>query len=307
MAAPSCFPTGTVSFQVNGTQVGLAVAVSATGTASQSISGLSVGTYSIVAVYSGDNFYASSSAPVLSVTIARGVTKATVAASPATVPQFANLTLTATVSGPIATSFPTGFISFFVNGNPNPLGTTAVDPSTGIAKLADIYIAPTKTTPAHFAQSFGLAAGIYQLTSVYSGDINYSPVTSAPTTLTISPDGAAFIFDPTQSLNITSLQPSATGTAQGSTGQSLLLLLPTNTVAGTVTFKCSGMPAHSDCTFSPTSLTFVPVSGTAPSQSTQITLFTDVPDSALPTHEHPGLAHLPHQPLLHALLPPQAA
>ena len=277
-AAPSCFPSGTVTFSVNGGQVGLPVNV-VNGVASQTISGLSVGTYTIVAVYSGDNFYASGSAPAITVTIAKGITKATVAATPATVPQFANLTLSASVTGPITTSFPTGTISFMV-GN-TLLGTTAVNPINGTASLSDIYTPKTMTTPVHFAQSFGLLAGVYQLTSVYSGDLNYAASTSAPTTLTISPQGAAFIFDPTLTMNATSLTPNTTGTAQGSTGQTTLFLAPTNTVAGTVTFACSGMPAHSDCTFSPTSLTFAPTTGAAVGQSTQIVLFTDVPDAAL--------------------------
>ena len=74
LAAPSCSPTGTITFFVGGVQVGLPVPVTATtggATASQTIPGQNVGTYSVTAVYSGDTFYAASSAPSLSVTVTR--------------------------------------------------------------------------------------------------------------------------------------------------------------------------------------------------------------------------------------------
>lgn len=279
--APSCVPTGNVTFRINGVAVGAPVAVNAQGVATTSITGLSVGTYTLDAVYNGDAFYASSTTAPVSVTIARGVTKSTVTATPSTVAQFQNLTLNASVAGPITTSFPTGSFSFYAGST--LLGTSAVDPRTGLGSLADIYVAPTKTSASHFAGSFGLAAGVYQLTVVYGGDANYAGSTSAGVTLTISPQGAAFIFDPTLVATPTQLSPAVTGTAQGSTGQTTLFLTPSNTVAGTVTFACTGMPAHSDCTFSPTSLTFTPTPGVAAYQSTQVTLFTDVPDSALAT------------------------
>ena len=71
-AAPSCYPSGTVNFFVDGIQVGLGIAPM-NGMASQTISGLSVGTHVVTANYSGDSFYASSSAPPLTVVIAQGI------------------------------------------------------------------------------------------------------------------------------------------------------------------------------------------------------------------------------------------
>ncbi len=277
-AAPACSPTGTVNFFVDGAQVGLGVQVNG-GSASQTISGLSVGTHIITANYSGDNFYASSSAPPLTVTIAQGISKPVVSATPNPVPQFANLTLNASVTGPIATSFPTGSFKFYAGTT--LLGMVGVNPTTGTGSLSDVYTPAVGSTPAHYAQTFGLNAGVYQLTVVYSGDANYAASTSPAVAFTVSAQAPAFIFDPKLVPTVTQLSPSTTGTAQGSTGQTTLFLAATNTVSGTVNFACSGMPAHSDCTFGPTSLTFAPTPGAATLQSTQITLFTDVPDSAL--------------------------
>lgn len=278
LAAPSCFPTGTVTFFVDGTQVGLPVAVGSSGSASQTISGLSVGTHTIVANYSGDSFYASSSAPLITVVIVRGVTTITVNATPLMGPQFADLIVSTAVTGPVSTSFPTGTVSFYAGTTLLTVtrnGTTAVsgslNPLNGTASLADTAY-KNSAGQTVLGNSFGLAAGTYQLTAVYSGDANYAPSTSAAKTLVIAPDAPVITL---------SALPPTTGTAQGSTGQTLLTLSPQNTVSGTVTFSCSGMPAHSDCTFSPTSLVFTPTSALPTPQSTSVTFFTDVPDSAL--------------------------
>ena len=273
-AAPSCFPTGTVTFFVDGTQVGLPSTVTATGTASASITGQSVGTHSVLAVYNGDGFYASSSASTLSVVIGPGSTVTVAVATPATTPQFTDLVLTANVAGPIKTSFPTGTVSFFAGST--LIGTTGVNPINGVATLKDVDVPanPAMNSPEIKPQSFGLPAGTYNLTAVYNGDANYAKSTSAGTSLAITPDAP--------SISIL-LQPAITGTAQGSTAQSLATILPSNTVNGTVSLSCSGMPANSVCTFTPTTLTFVAVPGTPVAQQLQVTLWTDVPPGVIPT------------------------
>jgi hypothetical protein len=58
---------------------------------------------------------------------------------------------------------------------------------------------------------------------------------------------------------------------------------PTNTLNGTVTFACSGLPANSVCTVTPTSLAFTPVAGVPSAQTVGVTLWTDVAPGVVPT------------------------
>lgn len=278
-AAPSCFPTGTVTFRVDGTQVGLAVPLSATGVASQTISGLSVGTHPVVAVYSGDGFYASSSAASLAVSIAQGATTTAVSANPASAPQFTPITLTASVTTAIAGLFPTGTVNFFAGTT--LIGSGPVSAKTGVAILQDVPIVAVPPTPAHLPSSFGLPAGTYSLTAVYTGDANYAASTSAATALTIGADPAT--------LSIT-LSSNAAGTAQGSTAFTLATVTPSNTVNGVVTLACVGMPQNSVCTFSPTSLNFTPTAGPATPQQVQVTLWTDIPPGVNPAQTAKSIA-----------------
>ena len=256
--AATCIPTGTVTFFADGLQQGLLVNLPANGVASTTISGLTVGRHTITAIYSGDNFYASSTSASVIAVIAQGPTTTTVTASSQSTAQFSPVTLTATVAGP-TTNVPTGSISFYAGTV--LLGTASVNNLTGKASLSDA------------TSSFNLPAGTYALTAVYSGDANYAPSTSAAYSLTIAADAATFSA---QLVNGANVQQTTVGTAQGSTGQAYLNITPSNTFNGVVTFACVGMPSFSDCTFSPTSLTFAPVPGVAVTQQTQVTLFTDI-------------------------------
>ena len=264
-AAPACFPTGTLTFFVDGNQIGLPVAVSATGAASQSISGLNVGNHTVVAVYSGDLYYASSTAASLIVAVARGNTSTSVALNPPTALQFTAFNMTATVKSQ-TTNIPTGTFTFFAGTT--QIGTAAVDARTGTGTLLDSLAPSALLTPTHY-QNFGLVAGTYAVTAVYSGDANYAPSTSAVATLTITADPATFAV---------SLYPATAGTAQGSTATVVATITAQNTFNGTIGFTCTNMPANSTCTFGPpTTLQFTAVPGVQTQQQINITLFTDVP------------------------------
>ena len=287
-SAPSCMPSGTVTFSADGKQVLLPVPLSSTGTAAQVISGLSVGTHTISAVYSGDSFYASSTS-TLTIVLAKGITTTTVSV-PASTLQFASLTLTAKVTTAVAGVYPTGTISFFIAGKLLPLpcfvgqsaaSSVAISSSNGVATDTDPVSAatppaqcPTVANPQMASPgSFGLTAGTYPLTAVFtSGDANYANSTSVVANLVIAPDPVGIS---------SSLSVGTTGTAQGSTAQASFTITPSNTFSGTVTFSCTGMPANSDCTFSPVSLNFGTAPGVATPQSTLVTFFTDVPSGVL--------------------------
>ncbi len=277
-AAPSCFPTGTVTFYVGGNAVGLPVTVAANGTASQSISGLNVGSYNVTAVYSGDTFYASSSATALVVAIARGATTTTVTLSPASGPQFSAFNISAKVTSSTS-NIPTGSFTFFAGTT--QIGTAAVDARTGTATLLDTLAPVAALTPSHY-QNYGLNAGTYNITAVYSGDTNYAPSTSAAAPLNITADAATF----TVSLNTNSV-----GTAQGSTSTVIPTIIANNTLSGTITFACTNLPANSTCTFGPpTSLTFAAVPGVPAEQQSAITIWTDVPPGVIPTTSSRSIA-----------------
>ena len=128
-------------------------------------------------------------------------------------------------------------------------------------------------------------AGNHAITAAYSGDANYAKTTSPAATLTIQPDTAgfsAYFISPTTLAPVSSL---SVGTAQGSTALANVTVVPTNTLNGTVTFACSGLPANSVCTVTPTSLIFTPVPGVAAAQTVGVTLWTDVAPGVVPTTE----------------------
>jgi hypothetical protein len=193
-------------------------------------------------------------------------------------PQFQPLAITAKASASSG-GIPTGTVSFFADGK--LIGTASLNAS-GAASIGDpLTIDPSTgkafppgTQPAPL--SFGLFAGAHAITAVYGGDTNYTKSTSPAVTLTIQPDAptfSSFFISPTTLAPVASL---SAGTAQGSTALATVTVVPTNTLNGTVTFACSGLPANSVCTVTPTSLLFTPVPGTPTAQTVGVTLWTDV-------------------------------
>jgi sugar lactone lactonase YvrE len=283
--APSCVPTGTVQFFVGTTPVGIPVALNSSGAASTSISGQNVGPLTVTAVYGGDLFYGSSTAPALSVTVTTGTANVAVSLSSASLPQLQPLTITAKASSSSG-GIPTGTVTFFADGK--LIGTGLLD-ATGAATIVDpLTIDPSTGKPFTPAtqpapNSFGLFAGTHAITAAYGGDTNYTKSTSPAVTLTIQPDAAtfsSFFISPTTLAPVTSL---SAGTAQGSTALATVMVVPSNTLNGTVTFACSGLPANSVCTVTPTSLVFTPVPGSPTAQTVGVTLWTDVAPGVVPT------------------------
>jgi hypothetical protein len=75
---------------------------------------------------------------------------------------------------------------------------------------------------------------------------------------------------------IASNAPVDVAVAQGSTTDVTLFITPTNTVSGNLTFACSGLPANSTCTFSPTSIALTAGTTLASPVYTDVTLWTDL-------------------------------
>jgi hypothetical protein len=222
--------SGTITFKVDGV-AGVPVPIVYAGgvaTASVAISSQSVGSHSVTAIYSGDFNYAASNnnAAPLTLTVTKANTTTATNATPATLQQFSTETVTATVAS-TTTGTPTGTVSFY-NG-PTLLGTSSLN-SSGVAT----FISAT------------LAVGSYGVTGVYSGDGNYATSTSTSTSSSF-----AVTADP-QDFQLT-LSTASVAVASGSTVQTTLYITPTNTLAGTLTFACTGLPQYATCTFGPPS------------------------------------------------------
>src|SRR5438552_2702370 len=220
--------TGTVTFQ-DGTSA-LGTGTLSGGAATFITSGLTAGTHSITAVYSGDANFAGGTSPVLMQTVNRVASSTSVASSNNPSIFGSAVTFTATVTSS-ATSIPTGTVTF--QDGAATLGTGML--SGGNATLA----------------TSALVGGVHSITAVYGGDASFASSTSPGLTQTVnkaasstavvssnsaSNRGAAVTFTAT----VTS---SATGTPTGTvTFQDATTTLGTGTLSGgTATFTTSGL------------------------------------------------------------------
>jgi hypothetical protein len=155
--------TGTVTFTDSTTGATLGGPVNLTnGTATANVSGLTAGTHSLMATYSGSTVYApSTSAPVTQTVGSQSTTSLTVSPNPATVGQ--TVTLTATVSPATAA---TGAVSFF-DGQAQ-IGSANL--TSGVAALS--------------VSNF--AVGNHSITAVYNGSPSLSGSTSTAVVLTVN-------------------------------------------------------------------------------------------------------------------------
>jgi hypothetical protein len=158
-------PTGTVAFTDGAAELGSAPVVN--GQASLTVTALPVGAHTIVAAYSGDDFYdASVSGGVAHEVLSPATTTAiTSSANPA--PRRATVTFTAIVA-PVdpRTGALTGMVQFF--DGTTLLGTAAIN--AGQARLSTSVLIP----------------GVHSVSARYSGDLVHTPSTSPAFTQTIT-------------------------------------------------------------------------------------------------------------------------
>lgn len=208
-------PTGTVKFQNGSTVLGTAnlagtAATStgpASGMASFSTNGLLVGTYSIIAVYSGDGNYAGSTSNAEPLTIQKDSTQIAVTPSATTIPE--NQALQVTVA-PVP-----------VNGLPVPTGTATLtyngSPGITTAPVSLVNGTATITIPAN-----SLALGTQAIMANYSGDSTFASnfgftnvtVNSTGTItpmITVVPPATPENFPVSVTVNITGTGPVPTG------------------------------------------------------------------------------------------------
>jgi hypothetical protein len=158
-------PTGTVQFKVDGVNHGSAVTLSGTGTASTSLTGLSVATHTLAATYNGDANYAVAGPISVSIKVTAAATvKFTSPAAGQTLPSGNSPTLAVTVTSSKGPA-PTGEVKFSVDG----------------AAAGSATIASGKAS----VSAGALAAGTHTLVATYGGD-KYHPSSKATEQITVS-------------------------------------------------------------------------------------------------------------------------
>jgi hypothetical protein len=294
-------PTGTVTFYSNGTAVGTGtlnssgvatfteqVLLNPDGTISSNTTQLP-GTYNITASYGGDSNFnpSTSSAATLAVTADAASLQLVGKSCNVPVQEFNNVGVVGLPtpkvaclnddSEPTSTSVPPMGQNFTISGG---VATPASGGTAG-GSITAYEICPTASTSAStcttsstldpntfipfvtFTESNSFTAGQKVFVSGITGanhivlNVEYTIVTASSTSWTAA------------------LYPYA-GVGQGSSVDNTIFVRASNTLSGTLTFSCSGLPANANCTFNPTSLTLTP--GTAPPSYVPVvvTFWTDL-------------------------------
>lgn len=163
-------PTGSVIFSADGMTLGSVPLDNGVASLTANSNGISLGSYPIIATYSGSSSYKGSSSSPVTVTLSKASTSTVLGASPNPVTAPASATLTATVSrsGSGAKGIPSGTVTFRV-GNLS-LGSAKLSAS-GVATLT--------------ASSAGIPAGSYPITATYNGDSSDTPSASSAVIVTM--------------------------------------------------------------------------------------------------------------------------
>ncbi len=219
--------TGTVTFQDGATALGMGTLSG--GTATFTTSGLTAGTHSITAVYSGDANFAGGTSPALMQTVNKVGDSTSVASSNNPSIFGSAVTFTATVKPATGSGTPTGTVTF--NDGATVLGAGTLSGATA-----------TFTTS-------GLTGGTHSITAIYGGDANFANSTSPGLTQTV----ADFSL---------SASPTAAAATAGSTSTYAITITPQGGFSQTISFQCSGAPMLAVCTapgsVSPTGGSYAP-------------------------------------------------
>jgi hypothetical protein len=169
---------GWVSFQVNGVEIGAAPILpgpSQFDMATLVTAGnLGAGPFDVVAVYTGNEFFAPSTSAPQTVKINKAATSTDLAVSTNAVAAGSPVTLTATITVPAGTSS-SGTVTFFD-------GNTALNATP--ANVAQLITGGAIKFQATFAAAFTTTGG-HSVTAVYSGDDNFLTSTSEDATISV--------------------------------------------------------------------------------------------------------------------------
>jgi hypothetical protein len=186
----STMPSGTVTFTVDGVTTGVQSVTQGTpSTASVTLPALSPGAHILSAIYTGDSYYASSTATAVTVTVPKIPTTMTITPATTAPTGGSSLSVSTTITPTtIGTTLPTGTVTFTLDGA--SAATSAVvpgSPSTATAVLASI------------------SPGTHVLQATYSGDSYYATSTTQAITISVSKSATSITIIPS------TLTPSAGG------------------------------------------------------------------------------------------------
>ena len=241
--SPGNVPTGgkislTLAPQTKGAaQIVLNSTVSG-GKASFSVSGLNGGTYNVYASYKGDPIYGgSSSSKTYTFTVATAASTATLSTPAGVSPingvyyvkQGSSTVMTATVTSKQGS--PTGTVSF-MNGS-TVLGTSPLNASgTATFNTSNLAAGPNSSN----------LGQVYNITAVYSGDLNFATTTSPASPIEIVPASALITGS-----------PASITTKAGTPVQSTLTITPLEGYSPKLGAQLycdnSTLPQYSECTF----------------------------------------------------------
>jgi hypothetical protein len=177
----SSLPSGTVTFSVDGTAQGTQnVTQGSPSTASITLTGLTAGTHTVEAVYSGDTYYASSTG--YSATISVSKTTTTLTLLPVTTTPSAGSSLQVT-----ANIVPSTY------GTTQPSGTVTITLDNAVVATGNV----TQGTPSSATVSFTVpSAGQHTLQATYSGDSYYASATAISVPLNVSKSTPTVVVTP---------------------------------------------------------------------------------------------------------------
>lgn len=210
-------PSGTVDFRLDGVSQGTKQVITGTpSTASVTVTApYTGGGHQIVGFYSGDNNYYNSTSSAVTITVSKSTPTITLTPSTTTPLAGSSLQLTASISPPnVGGTPPSGTVTFTLDGaSAGTAQITAGTPSTATLTI---------TAP---------GVGGHTLTAIYSGDTNYTTVTSSSVTITIAKVSTSLALTPatTTPLGGSSLLVTATISLSGTSTAS-----PTGTVTLTL-------------------------------------------------------------------------
>ena len=215
-------PSGTIDFRLDGVSQGTKQVITGTpSTASISMTApYTGGAHQIVGFYSGDNNYYNSTSNADTITVSKSAPTVTLTPSTTTPLAGSSVQLTASITPPgTGATPPSGTVTFTLDGA--SVGTSTV--TTGSPSTAVLTI----TAP---------AVGGHTLAAIYSGDTNYTSVTSPSVTITIAKVATSLALAPatTTPLGGSPLLVTATISLTGSS---------TATPSGTITFTLDGSTA----------------------------------------------------------------
>ncbi|WP_263382548.1 Ig-like domain repeat protein [Granulicella arctica] len=215
VAASGSTPTGTFTFIDGGVTLGTGT-INASGSASLTVSTLTIGTHLLTASYSGDT----NNGPSISNTVPQVVqgqgSTTTLGTSNATIPVGSSVTFSVQVHGS-STAVASGSVTFKDGGN--AIGTALLNSASAVT---------FSTT--------GLTPGLHTITAVYAGDASYAGSTSAPLVETVQQIATATAVsasvNPAPAGAPVVLTAAITATTSNPTG---------GTISGTVTFMNGGV------------------------------------------------------------------